>query len=176
MKYPAKNVIVPNRVQKFGNGRLPDNLLKDVDCGGRMFIRAADDFNAMYAAAKAAGFTLKNIGDYRPYEAQKALFEQRYSKKDEGRKPTVTRVLDGVTYFLRKGMSPCSTPGKSNHGYGLAIDLGESTKAGTVSLAGKALKWMCENAPTYNFYMQTSDPKSPEFEAWHWQWCKPTEE
>jgi LAS superfamily LD-carboxypeptidase LdcB len=175
VKYPAKNVTIPNRLKNISNGRLPDNMLKKVDCGGRMFLRAADDFNELYAAAKAAGITLANIGDYRPYEAQKALFDQRYSKKDEGRKPTVTRVLDGVTYFLRKGMSPCSTPGKSNHGFGLAIDLGESVKGKIVSLEGKTLKWMCENAPTYNFFLQSSDPSSPEFEAWHWQWCKPSE-
>lgn len=173
MKYPAKNVTVPKRLKNFGNGKLPDNMLAKVPCGGRMFLRAAEDFSDLYAAAKAAGIELANIGDYRPYEAQKALFEQRYSKRDEGRKPTVTRVVDGETYFLRKGMSPSSTPGKSNHGFGLAIDLGERSSGKIVALAGKTLKWMCENAPKYNFFLQSSDPSSPEFEAWHWQWCRP---
>lgn len=176
MKYPAKNVTIPKRVERFGNGRLPDNLLRKVKCGGRMFVRAAEDFDDLYNAALGAGIELVNIGDYRSYEAQKALFEQRYSKRDEGRKPSVTRVVDGVTYWLRKGMSPSSSPGRSNHGFGLAIDLGERVAGKTVPLAGKTLKWMCENAPTYNFFLQSSDPKSAEFEAWHWQWCKPSDE
>jgi LAS superfamily LD-carboxypeptidase LdcB len=177
MKYPAKDVTIPKRLGNFGNGRLPDNMLKPVKCGGRMFIRAAEDFNELYEAALAAGIKLRNVGDYRSYEAQKQLFEQRYSKKDEGRKPQVTRTVEGVTYFLRKGASPSSTPGKSNHGFGLAIDLGVEVKGVLKALASeaKALKWMCENAPSFNFFLQSSDPKSPEFEAWHWQWCKPSE-
>lgn len=176
MKYPARDVIIPKSLERFSNGMLPDNVLKKVKCGGRMFVRAAEDFNDMYNAALGAGIELVNIGDYRSYEAQKALFFQRYSKRDEGRKPRVTRVWEGATYFLRKGASPSSTPGKSNHGYALAVDLGERVAGKTVPLAGKALKWMCKNAPTYNFFLQSSDPSSPEFEAWHWQWCKPTAE
>jgi len=175
MKYPAKNVTIPKRIEKFGNGRLPDNMLRKVKCGGRMFVRAAEDFDDLYNAALGAGIELVNIGDYRSYEAQKALFEQRYSKRDEGRRPSVTRTINGETYWLRKGMSPSSTPGRSNHGYGLAIDLGERVSGKTVPLAGKTLKWMCANAPTYNFFLQSSDPKSPEFEAWHWQWCRDSE-
>lgn len=177
MKYPAKDVTIPNRLKNISNGRLPDNVLKSVKCGGRMFLRAATDFDAMYDAALAAGIKLRNVGDYRSYEAQKALFEERYSLKDDGRKPQVTRVVEGQTYFLKKNCSPSSSPGKSNHGYGLAIDLGVEVKGALKALASetKALKWMCENAPSFNFFLQESDPKDPNFEAWHWQWCKPSE-
>ena len=163
MKYPYKKLVVPKALANASNGKLSDIQLRKVKCGGRMFIEAADSFNEMYDAALADGHKLQNIGDYRPYEAQLKLFEERYSLKDQGRKPTVTRVVDGKTYFLKKGCSPSSTPGKSNHGLGLAIDLNVTDK--------KVLKWLCENAPKYDFYLQSDDPKSPEFEAWHWQYC-----
>ena len=39
-----------------------------------------------------------------------------------------------------------------------------------VSMGGKCFDWLCANAPKYGFYLQGSDPKSPEFEAWHWQY------
>jgi len=62
----------------------------------------------------------------------------------------------------------------SNHGWGLAIDLAVEGKGGQIvalASAKKALKFMCETAPKYGFFLQGSDPKSPEFEAWHWQYC-----
>ena len=85
----------------------------------------------------------------------------------------VKRVYNGETWLLRNGFAPCSSPQKSNHGYGLAIDIGVMHKGKLVALAShrKALRWLCANAPTYGFYLQSDDPKSREFEAWHWQYC-----
>lgn len=48
-------------------------------------------------------------------------------------------------------------------GGGLAIDLNVTDK--------KVANWLCDNAPKYGFYLQGNDPKSPEFELWHWQYC-----
>jgi len=161
-KYPSKRLIVPSALQGVENGKLPSKLLRPVKCGGQMYGPAAAAFNEMYDFAVTCGIKLRNVGDYRSYEQQLALFNQRYSTDDLGRKPTVTRDWQGQKYYLRPGMSPSSTPGKSNHGYGLAIDLDVTTQ--------KVLDWLCKNAPTYGFYLQTSDTKSPEFEAWHWQY------
>jgi LAS superfamily LD-carboxypeptidase LdcB len=178
--YPYKKLVMPKALAGQKNGRLPDSLLSPIDCGGQMWDGAAVAFNALFAAAAAAGITLKNIGDYRPYSDIMAMFNDRYSIADQGRKPQVTRKFDGRTWYLKKGKAPSAAPdpsGKtgSNHGWGLAIDLGVVSKKrkGTVSLssAPKALAWMCANAPVYGFYLQGSDPKSPEFEAWHWQYC-----
>jgi LAS superfamily LD-carboxypeptidase LdcB len=95
-----------------------------------------------------------------------------------GRKPVVKRKFLGKTWFLKKGKSPSATPGTSNHGWALAIDVGLATKTGTIaSLAGnaKAFAWMCQNAPRYGFYLAGPSKKlgkpNPEFEAWHWQYC-----
>ena len=165
MKYPSKKLVVPAALKDVENGKLDPKILKKVKCGGVMFVQAAAAFNQMFDAALAVGIKLRNVGDYRSYDAQLSLFNQRYSVTDQGRKPTVTRKWKGKTYYLKPKMSPSSTPGGSNHGLGLAIDLDVTDK--------KVLQWLCDNAPTWNFYLQGSDPKSPEFEAWHWQWCQP---
>ena len=162
-KYPYKKLVIPAALKDVPNGRLPGKLLRPVKCGGQMYVDAAEAFNRMYDQAILSGIKLRNVGDYRSFEQQLALFRQRYSLEDLGRKPQVTRQYDGETWYLRPMCSPSSTPGKSNHGLGLAIDLDVTTT--------KVLDWLCTNAPTYGFYLQTDDPSSPEFEAWHWQWC-----
>ena len=55
-------------------------------------------------------------------------------------------------------------------GWGLAMDLAYEVKGKVISMGGKCLEWLCANAPKYGFYLQGSDPKSKEFEAWHWQY------
>jgi len=163
MKYPSTKLVLPADLKKVENGKLPASKLVDIECGGKMWHWAGASFNLMYKEAAKAGIKFKNIGDYRPYERQLSMFKDRYSEKDEGRNPQVTRTWEGKKYFLKKGKSPSSTPGASNHGLGLAIDIDVHD--------GKVLAWLCEHAPTYGFYLQGSDPKSPEFEAWHWQYC-----
>jgi hypothetical protein len=170
MNYPYKKLALPKEVEKVGNGKLTPKMLKKVKTGGVMWTEAADAFNLMYDAALAAGFKLRNVGDFRPFEGQLSMFKDRYSEKDLGRKPQVTRKYEGKTWYLKPGKAPSSTPGNSNHGFGLAIDLGYETKGALTSMGGKCLEWMCANAPKYGFYLQGSDPKSPEFEAWHWQY------
>jgi hypothetical protein len=170
-KYPYIKLVMPASITKVGNGNLTPNMLKKVKTGGVMWTVAADAFNDMYDAALAAGFKLKNVGDYRPVAAQLSMFKDRYSDAPTGRKPEVTREYQGKKWYLKSGKAPSSSPGKSNHGFGLAIDLGYENGGKLTSMSGKCLDWMCENAPKYGFYLQGSDPQSPEFEAWHWQYC-----
>lgn len=175
--HPVAKMILPKEVEKVGNGKLTEKMKKKVKCGGVMWTNAADAFNAMYDAALAAGHKLRNIGDYRPVEQQLSMFKERYSEKPTGRKPEITRNYNGKTWYLKKGMAPSGTPGTSNHGFGLAIDIAVDNKGKIVSIAGtKAYQWMCENAPSYGFYLQGAPTKpdgkpNPEYEAWHWQYC-----
>lgn len=162
-KYPYKKLVPPAALRDVPNGKLPGKMLRPVKTGGQMYVEAAEAFNRMYDLAIQSGIKLRNIGDYRSYEQQLALFRQRYSTEDLGRKPQVTRTWENKTWYLRPGMAPCSTPGRSNHGFGLAIDLDVTTQ--------KVLDWLCVNAPAFGFYLQSDDPKDPEFEAWHWQYC-----
>lgn len=174
MKYPYKKLVLPKELTKVENGKLDAKVLNKVKCGGIMFHTAAVKFNEMYDAAVKDGIKFKNVGDYRSAEAQLKLFKERYrlaedrdwADKKKGilvDTDRVKRSYDGQTWLLRNGFAPCSSPQKSNHGYGLAIDLDVTNK--------KTLEWLCANAPDFGFYLQSSDPSSREFEAWHWQYC-----
>lgn len=184
MKYPYQKLVLPSVLKGQVNGRLDKSLLARVNTGGKMVKPAAVAFNALYEEAKKNGITLRNIGDYRSYEGQLAMFLDRYeiAKPNDPRlnKPrTVTRKFEGKVWILKKGKAPSAAPdptGKSgsNHGWGLAIDLAVEGKGGQIvalASAKRALKFMCETAPKYGFFLQGDNPKSPEFEAWHWQYC-----
>jgi LAS superfamily LD-carboxypeptidase LdcB len=179
MKYPFTPLVLPSILKGQINGRLDKNLLERVATGGKMVRPAAVAFNAMYAEAQKAGITFKNVGDYRSFEGQLAMFMDRYSLKQQKRKPQVTRQYEGKTWYLKKGKAPSASPdptGKrgSNHGWGLAIDLAVEGKKGQIVGIGsnkKAVRWICANAPRFGFYLQGSNPRSPEFELWHWQYC-----
>lgn len=176
--YPVKNVKLPRALKAVPNGHLTPQMLKKLVTGGELYPTAANAFNAMYAAAKKAGITLANIGDYRTYEAQYKLFMKRYSPTPTGRNPEVKRRWNKKIWFLRKGEAPSASPGMSNHGYGLAIDLATRVGEKKVSLASnkKAWEWMLANGPYFGFYLAgkpttvTGKP-NPNWEPWHWQYC-----
>jgi LAS superfamily LD-carboxypeptidase LdcB len=163
-KYPYKKMVLPKELtgMKDETGKLTPEMLTTSVNGAKFWRWAGIAFNQMFNDAEKAGFKLQNIGDYRSYEQQLAMFKERYSTTDGGRKPQVTRTWDGKTWYLKPKMSPSSSPGKSNHGLGLAIDLNVTNP--------KTLEWLCENAPKYGYYLQSDNPASPEFEAWHWQY------
>ena len=139
-----------------------------------MYAPVAAQFNKMYDAALAAGFKLKNVGDYRSFQGQLSMFMDRYVTTDTG--TGVTRQYEGKTWWLKKGKAPSAAPDPtglkgSNHGWGLAIDLGYDANGKLTSMGGACFEWMCANAPKYGFYLQGNNAASKEFEAWHWQYC-----
>ena len=173
-QYPSIKLVVPTALKKYKNGQLDSSLLAKVNTGGQMYKPVAAQFNKMYDAALIAGFKLKNVGDYRSFASQLAMFRDRYVLENTG--TGVTRNFEGKTWYLKKGKAPSATPDPtglkgSNHGWGLAIDLAYDVNGRLTSMGGKCFEWMCANAPKYGFYLQGSDPKSKEFEAWHWQYC-----
>lgn len=175
-KYPFVKLVVPTALKAYKNGQLPASLLAKVKTGGQMYAPVAEQFNKMYDAALAAGFKLKNVGDYRSFQGQLNMFMDRYTTTDTGRVPQVTRKYEGKTWYLKKGKAPSAAPDPtglkgSNHGWGLAIDLGYDVNGKLTSMGGACGDWMCANAPKWGFYLQGSDPKSKEFELWHWQYA-----
>lgn len=167
LNYPTKRMVIPEVLGPVPNGKLPRRLLRKTKAGGMLYTPVSKAFNEMLAAAKADGVVLKLTGNgYRSYAKQYALFMDRYSTEKTGRVPEVTRMFDGRKYYLKKGKSPSATPGTSNHGYGLAVDLDVSNP--------KVFAWLDKNAPTYGFYLQgkptrPDGSRNPEYEGWHWQ-------
>lgn len=174
MTLPFIKLVVPTALKQYKNGQLAQSVLASVKTGGKMYAPVAAEFNKMYDAALAAGFKLKNVGDYRSFDGQLSMFMDRYVTTDTG--TGVTRQYEGKTWYLKKGKAPSAAPDPtglkgSNHGWGLAIDLGYDVNGKLTSMGGACFDWMCANAPKYGFYLQGNNKASKEFEAWHWQYC-----
>jgi LAS superfamily LD-carboxypeptidase LdcB len=91
------------------------------------------------------------------------MFNERYAASPTGRTPQVTRTYKGKTWYLKKGVAPAGTPGTSNHGWGLAIDVANAS--------GKRLDWLLgdgfatSNALKFGFSWEVKDGANAE--AWH---------
>lgn len=167
MMFPVHKIIMPLRLREVPNGEVPARLLANLKPYGQLFRPAARSYNELVKAGAEAGFTFSHVGAYRSLSQQVSLFKTRYAKKPTGRVPEVTRVWNGDVWYLRKGMAPAATPGKSNHGFGLAIDLCELAGKKPVPLGPNARKWLLSNAEKYGWCWEVADPSSPNFEVWH---------
>jgi len=129
------------------NGFLPDQALCPLvqAPGQRLQTAAARSFDALSAARRAAtGQPLCVTDSYRSYAGQVDVFR---------RKPSLA-----------------ATPGRSQHGWGLALDLcGGVERFGT-----EAHQWMWANAPSYGWIHPTwAQPGGSRPEAWHWEYAGP---
>ncbi|MFC8797914.1 D-alanyl-D-alanine carboxypeptidase family protein [Promicromonospora sp. NPDC057138] len=128
----------------YGNGLIPLELLCEVSFspGQRLRCDAAaqlEQLNAAYAAQ--FGRNLGVSDSYRSYAAQ------------------VT------TKALKKNLA--ATPGTSNHGWGLAVDL----SGGIQSFGTTEFNWMTANAGAYGWeHPSWAEPGGSKPEPWHWEY------
>lgn len=151
-------------------GKLPASTLSKVDGIGDFVEPAARSLRALKAAALADGIVVKSVGDYRSYEEQVHLFEQRYSPNvDTGR----CYSWEGARWCLKPHTAGAAYPGTSNHGLGIANDMAELINGDIVSVSfdppgsvPSLWTWLVHNGPTYGWYWG----EAPS-EAWHWVYC-----
>jgi len=166
---PVKKIRLDKTLRKFGNGKIPRKQLEPLIGGGQLYAPAARFYNLMVIDAEKDGIELDPVSSgYRSFEQQLALFEDRYQRRPSTRRPKVTRIYQGKTWWLKRGKSPSATPGMSPHGWGLAQDIDVRDP--------RVFAWLCKNAPKYGFYLQgkkqlPNGKPNPEYEAWHWQFC-----
>ena len=165
--FPVHKIVLPPLLRQVPNGEVPARMLTNVKPYGQLFWKAAVAYDRLVQAGNDAGFTFSHVGAYRSLTEQERLFKARYAPKPTGRNPEVTRVYNGKRWWLRKGMAPSASPGKSNHGLGLAVDLCEVAGKKPVPLGVNARKWLISNAETYGWCWEVADPASPNFEVWH---------
>jgi D-alanyl-D-alanine carboxypeptidase len=123
----------PAELVRFGNGRIPKEMLEEVGIGShRLQTDAAQAFKLMRAAAAADGVDIDITDSYRSYDAQVDLAERK---------------------GLHKHGGLAATPGTSNHGWGLSID---------VDVDAKGQAWLDQNAARYGFVEDVTR------EPWHW--------
>lgn len=128
----------------YVNGFLPDAVLCPLQTapGHRMVADAAAAFDRMSTArAAATGAPLCVSDSYRDYAGQLAVFAS---------KPSLA-----------------ATPGRSNHGWGLALDL----CGGAESFGTEVFRWLTDNAPAFGFvHPRWAEPGGGRPEPWHWEY------
>lgn len=123
----------PAELVGYGNGRIPAERLESIGVGShKLYAPAAQSYRHMTADAAAQGVKIGITDSYRSYDSQVDL---------AGRK--------GL--YSQGGLA--ASPGTSNHGWGLAVDL---------DLDATAQQWMRDNGARYGFVEDT--PREP----WHW--------
>lgn len=126
------------------NGWLSDASLCPLQTapGHRLRTDAARAFDLMSRARQAAVGTLLCVTDsYRSYPEQVDVF---------ARKPQLA-----------------ATPGRSQHGWGLAVDLG----CGVQGFGSEAHRWMQQNAPSFGWiHPAWAQRGGSRPEAWHWEY------
>lgn len=139
----AVNIPVGEFKNDYSNGKLPDSVLCALPNHGGHKLRCEvlSSFMAMSAAYKMQfGHDICVTDSYRSYEAQ-------------------------VDVKRRKGHW-AATPGTSNHGWGLALDLCDNVNI----FGSEQYNWMKANAHNYGwFHPDWAEPNGSLPEAWHWE-------
>lgn len=180
---PIAPLTRPSTLNGQTNGRLPDHLLDTIGIGtARMEKTAARSMRAMLAEMRGLGFQPRQVGHYRTYQQQLDLFLSRYREASSAewsatpsqhRKRWDDAVKQGYgsVYWVKKlinGRYPAtaSTPGNSNHGLGLAIDLAEEYDADSSpdAIRSQWVQWLVNNAHRYGYSAELQS------EPWHWRY------
>jgi len=117
---------------KYENGKIPLKALTPIGNGHYMRKDAAQAYKAMRRSAKKAGINFSITDSYRTYE-QQVVLEQT------------------------KGKAITATPGTSNHGWGIALDINVND--------GRVYQWLKAHGKKFGFH-QLTDP----WEPWHWEY------
>ena len=157
MSRPVRKITLPSDLEGVRNGQLPPRLLRPVTPTGRLHHLAADAYHAMRAAALSDGirpFKPTSAPDtYRPLADQRRLFLARYTLNPIAGRPVA--VWEGKTYYLLPRVAQAAVPGRSNHGWGLAVDIWGAS--------GLRLEWLEANALRYGFSWEFRSGAEP----WH---------
>jgi hypothetical protein len=124
------------------NGNLPASSLTTFSSTCRVTNQAYGSLSAMVLAAKAAGITINPAECYRTYAGQ----------------------VYWRNFWCSVGKcGNAAVPGTSNHGWGKAGDLHDSS--GSMPTTGATYKWLKANAGRFgwNWPIATN-------ESWHWEW------
>ena len=133
----SSGVAVPPELLAYGNGQIPRNLLALLAGRGghRLYSQAAAAFERFDAAARAAGIDLGITDSYRDYGQQ---------------------VACAAAKGLTSNGGLCATPGHSDHGWAMAVDL-------NVYKANN-LAWAHTNDELFGFCPNVRR------EPWHFTW------
>lgn len=161
----------------YRNGDLPSTRMMTL--GSCSLERdAAYALSLMLDAARADGISLAMEDCYRSYGAQAKAYERRCPLEEEEiyeRDPeTGENVLVGVKRSRSCSGPPIAMAGRSNHGWGRAIDF--STGRRVLGCQDAAFLWLQENGGRFGWvHPEWAECGRPSREPWHWEWGGLTE-
>jgi D-alanyl-D-alanine carboxypeptidase len=121
---------------------------------------AAEAFNEIKSAARAAGVNLRIISGFRSVEEQEKLFERQIQRR--GSQEAAARLS--------------APPGYSEHHTGYAFDVGDGAHPNTDLKfefeSTKAYHWLAIHAKNYGFELSfpRNNLQGVSFEPWHWRY------
>jgi len=180
---PIVPLVRPSTLNGVENGKLPSTLLTEIGVPGALMEKtAARAFRAMLAEMRKGGFEPRQVGHYRTFQQQLNLFLSRYQETSSAtfsatpsqhRKQWSEATRHGYSsiYWVKKlinGSYPATaaTPGNSNHGLGLALDLAEEydTDSAPDAIRSQWVQWLVANAGRYGISAELQS------EPWHWRY------
>lgn len=169
MTFPVVKVTMPSDLAGQENGKLDSKLLMPVG-SGQLHHLAARAFGALYVYTlhfHGVHLTATYGGWYRSYKNQETLFRQRYDPEGTG---GGCKTWNGVKWCKKSSkLATAATPGTSNHGWGLAIDMaydndpsdGVGSDDATYIAGHPVFKWLLEFAIECGFSWELQS------EPWH---------
>jgi len=116
---------------------------------------------AMSGAARDAGHDLyptdRGAGTYRSFDQQVAGFKFHYTLTRLDGRPT--KQWNGDTWYLKPGFEEAATPGTSNHGLGLAIDVAFLNASPPAD--DRRSIWVLDNYERFGFSHEFTDKRDP---------------
>lgn len=180
---PITPMVMPSTLRGRENGKLPSELLDQIGVPGALMEKtAARAFRAMLAEMRKGGFDPRQVGHYRTFQQQLNLFVSRYQETSQAtfnntassnRKQWNGATQNGYSsiYWVKKlinGRYPATaaTPGSSNHGWGLALDLAEEYDTDTApdAIRSQWVQWLVNNARRFGISAELQS------EPWHWRY------
>ena len=104
---------------------------------------AADSLSrAMSRAVADTGANFQVWSAYRSYDDQVAMLKQNYTKtRYKGKAKSSDRIFQGVRWVKKPGRPNTATPGLSNHGNGLAVDIHHGPIQEWMKSKGRSYGW-----------------------------------
>ena len=145
-RIPAKNLAALPLA--FSNKREREHLTSAAYASlVRMMLRAVADTGSYFSVWDA----------YRSMDEQVAMLKRNYTRVSRGRSKSSDRSYGGSTWAKKPGRPLTASPGYSNHGNGLAVDIHPAA----------IQSWLKGNASRFGW---VNDVPS---EPWHWSYLNP---
>lgn len=161
----------------YRNGDMPS--LRMIEVGGCLLERdAAYTLSLLLEAARADGIDLVAQECYRSFGTQAAAYERRCPIVEEEivevDPDTGEEEVVGVDRIRSCSGPPIARAGRSNHGWGRAVDFGSGYRV--LSCGDAAFNWLQENAGRFGWVNPSwAHCGQATREPWHWEWGGLTE-